>query len=108
MDANLAVPHKRLEEHGKRARGQTKQNHSGLMVSLCHVATPDADARVSRTLDILLEAAAKKDTVECKGRPKTQQRRQSDQASSEEDVTYGKIRTIRKGKKRTDSSCQNS
>lgn len=108
MDANLAVPHEGRKEHLKQARRQAKQDHSRLNVNLCHVATPDADARVSRALDILLEAAATKDTPKYKGRLETQQRRQSGRASSEEVVTRGKMRTIRKGKNKTASICQNS
>lgn len=39
-----------------------KQNNKRIVVSLRHVVTPDGNARVSRTLDILLRAAARSTT----------------------------------------------
>jgi hypothetical protein len=108
MDGNLGVPHKGLEEHHKKARSRAKQNHSRLIVSLRHVATPEADARISRAFDILLGAAAKNDMPKSKERPKAQRRRQSGQTSSEEAMTHGKMKTIRKGKNNTDSNCESS
>ena len=54
----------------------------------------------------LLEAAAKRDAQSPKENPKTQQRSQTRQSSSEDAVPRGKIRTLHKGKNRTGSSPQ--
>lgn len=45
---------------------QGKQNHQRLIVRVCHVATMDANARLSRAVDILLRAAAR-DASQSKG-----------------------------------------
>jgi len=39
---------------------EDKKNPKRLIVTLRHVANPDADARISRAVDILIEAAASK------------------------------------------------
>jgi len=52
------------------AKQQGKQNHKRMVVSLRHVATPDANARLSRTIDILLRAAAR-GASQSKGNPST-------------------------------------
>jgi len=40
------------------AKKQGRQSQKRLVVSIRHVATPDGNARVCRTIDILLKAAA--------------------------------------------------
>lgn len=40
------------------AKKQGKQNQKRLVVSMRHVATPDAEERVCRAIEILLRAAA--------------------------------------------------
>lgn len=41
------------------AKKQGKENHKRIVVSLRHVATPDGNARVLRTIEILLRAAVR-------------------------------------------------
>ncbi len=41
------------------AKKQGKQNHKRIVVSLRHVATPDAEERLARATGILLKAAAR-------------------------------------------------
>ena len=71
------------------ANKQRKQNHTCIVVSLRHVATPDADARLSRTVDILLKAAAKKNTPKSKEMPRDQKQRQHGEAPEEDALTHG-------------------
>jgi hypothetical protein len=50
------------------AKKQGRQSQKRLVVSIRHVATPDGNVRVCRTIDILLKAAA-----EASSRQKTPQ-----------------------------------
>ena len=43
------------------AKKQNRQNQKRLVVSMCRVATPDAEERLSRAIDILLRAAGRTD-----------------------------------------------
>lgn len=44
------------------AKKQGKQNHKRMVISLRHVATPDAEERLARAIGILLKAAARDTT----------------------------------------------
>ena len=44
------------------AKKQTRENKKRLVVSIRHVAAPEADVRLSRALGILLKAAARDST----------------------------------------------
>lgn len=49
------------------AKKQNKQNQKRLVVSLRHVAAPDGNARVLRTIEILLRTAARGSRKDKKG-----------------------------------------
>lgn len=95
-----------MEIHRKLVRKQDRHSQQDVVVTLRHLAAPDANARVSRAIDILLETAAKNETPKNERSPKTQRRTLLGQASSEE-AWPSKMRTIRKGKNKTGSVCEN-
>lgn len=46
-------------DKGKAGDKKAKQNHERIVISLRHVATPDAEERLTRAIGILLKAATK-------------------------------------------------
>jgi hypothetical protein len=48
-----------MKKQGIVSKTQGNQNKKRLLVSICHVATPDAHTRLYRATDILLQAAAR-------------------------------------------------
>jgi hypothetical protein len=61
---------------------EDKKDPKRLIVTLRHVAAPDADARISRAIDILMEAAASKETPQPTDRTNIRKETPSGQSSS--------------------------
>ena len=70
------------------AKKQGKQNQKRIVVSIRHVATPDAEERFSHAIGILLKAATR-NTSQSKQTPNTKKKEPPCQAPADDALTRG-------------------